>query len=550
MSAGALLGELGSLTDKGLGEVRRLLRLLAVTGRLSEQLPSDEAVAQTLERAAAARPAPKGSRAREQSSNGSAPPSIDLPGHWRWARFTDVAAIQSNLVSPKDFTHHPHVAPDNIEKGTGRLLEFRTVKEDGVHSNKHLFFPGQIVYSKIRPNLSKAVIVDFEGLCSADMYPLLPLIDRAYLLLFILSEPFLGQVVSSDNRLAMPKVNQQQLGASWVAVPPLPEQKRIVEKVDQLMALCDELEDRQKKKRETSVQLNKAALNAVVTAPNPKVLKDSWKRVQDHFEVLYDLPENVKELRQTILQLAVMGKLVRQDPKDEPAAKLLERATSEREALLNGRKGGGRTASAAAASLAHSLPRTWVECPLAALAGHIVDGTHHTPKYVSKGVDFISAKDIKRGRIVFDGCRQITREEFDQLRIRCAPKLGDVLITKSGSIGDVAIVRTNHQFTLFESVALVPVVPCVSSEYVALAMQVEGGGSFGKSRQKGMAVRHLHLVDLRTLPVGLPPRLEQDRIVRKVDQLLALCDDLEAKLNQSREHGQKLMQAVVESLVA
>src|SRR5690606_35360892 len=108
-------------------------------------------------------------------------------------------------------------------------------------------------------------------------------------------------------------------------LPPLPEQKRIVEKVDQLMALCDELEATQKEKRARAVSFIQAALNAVVHAPDKSKLKSSWSRVQDHFEMLYELPENVKELRQTILQLAVTGKLVRQEAGDEPASELLDR---------------------------------------------------------------------------------------------------------------------------------------------------------------------------------------------------------------------------------
>lgn len=95
--------------------------------------------------------------------------SID---NWKTTRFDSVAAIRSNLVDPAEYQSFPHIAPDNIEKKTGVLLEYHTIAEDGVTSGKHRFYSGQILYSKIRPYLSKAVVVDFDGLCSADMYPI------------------------------------------------------------------------------------------------------------------------------------------------------------------------------------------------------------------------------------------------------------------------------------------------------------------------------------------------------------------------------------------
>ena len=160
---------------------------------------------------------------------------------WCWARFIQVASIDSNLVKPENFPDHPHIAPDNIEGQTGRLLPYQTIRKSQVFSAKHCFDPGHIIYSR-SPNLAKAVLVDFEGLCSADMYPIRPLVDRAFLLNFMLSATFVQQSVKEDNRVAMPKINLESLSKIFVAVPPLPEQYRIVAKVEELMALCDGLE--------------------------------------------------------------------------------------------------------------------------------------------------------------------------------------------------------------------------------------------------------------------------------------------------------------------
>ncbi len=188
----------------------------------------------------------------------------ELPDSWTWARFRDVAIIASNLVKPDDFLDFTHLAPDKIEKGNGVLLPCATVREDKVISSNHRFYAGQIVYSKIRPNLAKVVVVNFDGLCSADMYPINVLIDAFFLQRYMLSEPFLVQAVKTDTRVAMPKINQMELNAITVPIPPLAEQRRIVAKVDQLMALVDQLDAQLAASRATAANLL-AALVAELT---------------------------------------------------------------------------------------------------------------------------------------------------------------------------------------------------------------------------------------------------------------------------------------------
>ncbi|MDK2801125.1 MAG: type restriction enzyme subunit [Clostridiales bacterium] len=229
-----------------ISKLRQSILQEAVQGKLVPQDPNDEPASLLLERIKEE----KERLIKEKKIEKEKPlPPItedeipyELPKGWEWVRFEKIARIASKPVNPEKYPNMFHIAPDNIEKGTGKLLLYRTVIEDGVKSVNHYFYPGQILYSKIRPNLSKAVVVEFEGLCSADMYPIVSYINTKYLLYFILSKTFLNQVVLRDNRVKMPKINQNDLNKVLVAVPPLNEQKRIVEKVDQLMALCDELE--------------------------------------------------------------------------------------------------------------------------------------------------------------------------------------------------------------------------------------------------------------------------------------------------------------------
>ncbi len=222
-------------------ELRDLVRDLAILGLLTERDGFDQhaSAAQLQELEAIG----NSGRKHRGAANVVLPvPNVRLPVTWEWARFNEVATIEADLVDPAEYPNSPHVAPDSILKRRGRLLGYRSIIEDGVTSAKHRFHSGQILYSKIRPALSKAVLVEFDGLCSADMYPIESKIDGRYLLNVILSPYFVSITTADDNRLAMPKVNQKQLNAVWIPVPPPSEQRRIAELVDELMAMCDDLE--------------------------------------------------------------------------------------------------------------------------------------------------------------------------------------------------------------------------------------------------------------------------------------------------------------------
>jgi type I restriction enzyme S subunit len=259
------------------GTIRQMILDLAVRGRLVPQDPGDEP-ARLLLRRLEADGSQQGTTARGVSALSAAEePAAGvpflLPDRWTWARFSDVARIQSHLVDPASFGDLPHIAPDNIESGSGRLLPFRTIRDSAVSSNKHLFEPGVILYSKIRPALAKAVLVDFGGLCSADMYPILSLIDRRYLHAYMLSQVFVEQSVKTDNRVAMPKINQGALSAISVPVPPLAEQQRIVAKVDQLTAVCDELQAGFASVRHRRARLLETLLRAALDFAVPNLLR-------------------------------------------------------------------------------------------------------------------------------------------------------------------------------------------------------------------------------------------------------------------------------------
>ena len=202
---------------------------------------------------------------------------------WEKSRFDEVATIKSNLVNPLDFPDLPHIAPDNIEKKTGVLLEYHTVSEDGVTSGKHRFYPGQILYSKIRPYLSKVVVVNFNGLCSADMYPIEAKGNARCLWYYMLSEEFLEQASSAGSRSVLPKINQKELSALTVVLPTLKdEQEEIV-----------------------------------------RILDDLFSKEQQAKEAAEGVLEQIDLIKKAILARAFRGELGTNDPTEENAVKLL-----------------------------------------------------------------------------------------------------------------------------------------------------------------------------------------------------------------------------------
>lgn len=164
----------------------------------------------------------------------------EIPEGWKIVRFKHIASIKSNLVQPDKYMKYPQIAPDNIEKDTGRLLSHQTVEESGIISGNHLFYRGQILYSKIRPNLNKLTVAPFDGLCSADMYPIESKLPTLFMVYSMLSTYFVSQVsLIIQDRVKMPKINQEELGEIKVAVP---SQQEMLTIADYLDSKCSEID--------------------------------------------------------------------------------------------------------------------------------------------------------------------------------------------------------------------------------------------------------------------------------------------------------------------
>ena len=253
-----------------------------------------------------------------------------------------------------------------------------------------------------------------------------------------------------------------------------------------------------------------------------------------------------KELKASILDLAIRGKLVPQDPNDEPAENLLARIAAEKAKLV---KSGKLKKEKPLPPITDDdkpfdLPHGWTWCRLGDIATRITDGTHKTPKYVSSGVRFVSAKDIGNGKLDFDRCKFITEDEHRVLYSRCNPEQGDLLVSKSGSIGDAALVDVEFEFSLFESLALIKFIShLVYAKYLLYAVR-QLCGRLSLQDVKGVGVKHLHLNIIARQVVSLPPFAEQKRIVEKIEQLMPLVE----RYGQAEEKRRQLIATLPEAL--
>ena len=189
-----------------------------------------------------------------------------IPGTWIKTRFKYVSEIKSNLVSPEGYEEYPQISPDNIEKNAGKLLAYNSVEEAGIISGNHLFYKGQILYSKIRPNLNKVIIAPFDGLCSADMYPIESNQMTKFILYMMLSDYFVEQVsIVIHDRVKMPKINQDELGEIRVVIPIPRDQIDIVRYLNEKCSEIDAIITEKKEQLEVLDEYKKSLIYEYVT---------------------------------------------------------------------------------------------------------------------------------------------------------------------------------------------------------------------------------------------------------------------------------------------
>lgn len=288
-----------------------------------------------------------------------------------------------------------------------------------------------------------------------------------------------------------------------------------------------------------------------LTIEQQKTVMKSFLNIKEKLDTLNNelnhQQVNLAMLREAILQDAIQGKLVEQNYDDEPASELLKKIREEKERLIKERKIKKEKPLPPITEdeVPSELPKGWECVRLDEISEKVTDGTHKTPNYLDEGIKFISAKDIKGDKLSFSNCKYISVEEYEQINYRCKIKIDTILVSKSGSIGEVVVVNTEEKFGIFESLAVVNLLNHMNVHYIKYCCKY-----FIKKMNnqliKGTGVKHLHLNMLKKILIPIPPLNEQRRIVKKVDQLIAFCDELEDIMEYSKQYSEMLMVSVLQ----
>ena len=242
---------------------------------------------------------------------------------------------------------------------------------------------------------------------------------------------------------------------------------------------------------------------------------------------------DTKKLRQKILDLAIHGKLVPQDPNDEPASILLERIKTEKERLIKEGKIKRSKKSGSSDTLHYEnvpfeVPSSWVWCRLEDITVLIEDCPHTTAKDEGKGYPLVRTPNIGEGQLLLDGVHRVSKEVYDKRNVRAVPQVDDIIYAREAPAGNVAVIRENEQVCLGQRTVLIrPMNTLIDSVWLTYAMLAPYSRNHLTSKATGSTVTHVNMASIRPFDLPLPPLSEQHRIVAEIKRWFALIDQIE-----------------------
>ena len=575
MSPARLLEHFDRLIDTpdAVPRLRRFILDLAVRGKLVEQDLEDESAGELLKRIETEKA--RLVKAGEIRKGKLLPPidedttPFDLPAQWEWAPLRTISTDRGQKIPDKEFTY---IDVSAIDKERGEIADPQVLTPDVAPSRaRKIVKKGDVIYSCVRPYLLNIAVVEKvfnpEPIASTAFAVLdgLGLVHPRYLWL-VLRSPFFVECVEGKMRgQAYPAINDFDFAPLPVPIPPLAEQHRIVAKVDELMALCDELEAAQTKREKRRDHLVAATLHglnngdATPTPGTPSTFEESARFYFNHLPRLTTHPEHIHQLRQTILNLAVRGKLVPQDPNNEPADELLSRIEMLRTKLLTEgypneneannqlRKQRSQVLPAGLAS----LPPGWRWATLMQCSALIVDCHNKTAPYSSNGTILLRTTNVRDGKLNLSQPKFVDEQTYTRWSARYRPEPGDILITREAPMGEVCIIPAGMKVCLGQRMMLAKLLPgTIDQKFMLYSLRDPQLMDRVQDKPVGATVQHLQVGGVETLLVALPPLAEQRRIVAKVDELMALCDKLETGLSCNASTQEQFLGAALNEALA
>lgn len=563
-------GRNGKIELTGIKKLRELILELAVRGKLVEQDPNDEPASVLLERIAEekARLVKEGKikKPKKLPEITEEEKPFDLPEGWALARFQDTANEIStgpfgSMIHKHDYVDDgvPLINPSHMINGhiqEDRSVSIPAPKAEELSSYK--LDAGDMVMARRGEVGRCAVVTNREAgwLCGTGSFALRfhSSIIRRFILIMFATDSVRRYLTGNSVGTTMTNLNHSILNRMPVALPPTITQQRIVEKVDELMALCDRLEQQVGDQLEAHEVLVDTLLDALTRSADAAEVADNWARISEHFDTLFTTESSIDKLKQAILQLAVMGRLVEQDPNDEPASVLLEKIAEEKARLVE----------AGMARKQKHLPKiSDDEHPFEVPAGWVIsrmDDITDIQSGIAKGkkisgrtttwLPYLRVANVQRGRLDLSEVKEIeiACDEAERYSVRKR----DLLITEGGDwdkVGRTAIWNAEidpmaHQNHVFRARLVLD----EQNEHW-IEKYLNSGfarGYFADSSKQTTNLASINKTQLRSCTVPIPPLEEQQRIIEKVDELMALCDQLKTRLGKVSETRCQLAESLVQ----
>lgn len=538
---------------EGFKRLRELVLNLAVRGRLVPQDAKDEPADKLLDRIRVEKTRLGAKREKQLEPVLPNEQPYELPRSWRWVRLPEICHEWGQKVPDGPFTYIDVGAIDNEHGAIADGVQLLDESNAPSRARK-IVRPGTVIYSTVRPYLLNIAIVDRayepEPIASTAFAVLHPLtgIDGKFLFHYLRSSPFIEFVDSKMVGVAYPAINDSNLFSGLFPLAPVAEQSRIVAKVEELMALIAALEAKVGAGETARGRLLGALLTALADSPDAAATADAWAQLAPHFDLLLQTPADVDRLQQTLLQLAVKGRLVPQNPKDEPAAELLKRIRVEKERLFTQGKSKRDKPQLAIGEdeKSYDLPDGWQWARVPAIADTRLGKMLDKAKNRGHLKPYLRNTNVQWFRFDLSDVKELRLEDAELSELRVLP--GDLLICEGGEPGRCAIWKDAAREIYFQKALHRVRTYCgVLPEFVQLCLRVDCVTGRLDEFFTGATIKHFPGQALNEYCVPLPPLPEQSRIVAAVASLTTLCDRLRESLAARRELSAKLAAALTET---
>jgi len=551
--------------------LRQFILDLAVRGKLVAQDPSEESASKLLTRFRNEMSQSLRTKLKyHQTDDNYDRRQFELPQSWVWCRLAEVGSIVGGGTPPSNdldnFTEGGQgiawLTPADLGRERSLYIEHgaRDLTSQGLHSSSATIMPkGSVLFTSRAPIGYIAIAVN-EVSTNQGFKSIVPFIPEMSLFISTYLRAFANWIDSIASGTTFKEVSGKIVANLPFPLPPLPEQHRIVARVDELMALCDQLEATQAKREARRDRLVAASLQRLnQPAADAPTFREDARFYLNHLPRLTVRPEHVQQLRQTILNLAVRGRLVAQDPNDEPVEKLLSRVDIYRRSLLkqgypNTNEASSQLRKQAEQSLPdnlESLPAGWQWTTLMQCSYVIIDCHNKTAPYSTTGIPLVRTTNVRNGLLNFNDIKYVDELTYTKWSARCQPEPGDILITREAPMGEVCIIPEGLKICLGQRMMLSRLIPgTVEPRFLLYSLRDPYLMDRVQDKPVGATVQHLRVGGVESLLVPLPPIKEQHRIVAKVDELMTLCDRLEAQLTTTHDTNNHLLEAVLQEALA